>query len=207
MFLRVLLMGVSVLSANAVLIDRTAIVVDRAPILDSDIARDIRITAFLNREPPDFSDSSRKQAASRLIDQELIRQQIRLGGYPIAARTETDQFLSQIQKERFRSDLEFKTALTRYGITQPELHDRTSWQLTVLRFIDTMFRSQVVVSDEDVQQFYALHRAQFESKPLESVRPAIIETITGEKINALFDEWIARMRKSARIVYLEKSLA
>jgi hypothetical protein len=190
--------------ARAVLIDRTAIVVGRVPILDSEIDRDVRITAFLNHQAPDFGLPSRKQAASRLIDQELIRQQIRLGSFPIASHQETDKLLEQIEHDR---GAQFKPSLEQYGITRTELRDRLSWQLTVLRFIDTMFRPQVIVSDPDIEKYYESHRTQFGSQPLSAARPVIEDTISGERINGLFDNWLEQSRKSARIVYLEKSLA
>lgn len=202
-----LLTVATVLSAPAVLIDRVAVVVGRVPILDSEIDRDIRITAFLNQVPLEISNTSRKQAASRLIDQELIRQQIRLGGYPTASLAEARQFLDGIEKSRFSSVADFTKALTQYGITEPVLVDRLAWQLTVLRFIDTMFRPQAVVSDSDIQSYYDSHRSVFGSQPLSVVRPVVIETITGKQINRLFTQWLDQNRKSAHIVYLEKSLA
>lgn len=207
MFTRFLLSVALVIPARAVIIDRTAVVVDRVPILDSEIARDIRITAFLNQEQPDFSDASRKKAASRLIDQQLIRRQVSRGGYTVASHAETNQFLVQIRHDRFSSDAQFKQVLAQYDITDDELRDRLSWELTVLRFIDTMFRPQVVVADQEVQQYYDAHRAQFDSKPLDAVRSAIVETVTGEKVNTLLNDWLEQGRKSARIEYLEKSLA
>jgi peptidyl-prolyl cis-trans isomerase SurA len=206
MLSRFLLSIALVIPAHAVIIDRIAVVVDRAPILDSEIARDIRLTAFLNQEQPDSSEASRKKAASRLIDQQMIRRQVRLGGYPVASQAETNQFLAQIRRDRFPADAQFKQALARYDITEDELRDRLSWELTVLRFIDTMFRPQVVVSDQEVQQYYAAHRAQFDSRPLDAVRSAIVETVTGEKVNTLLNEWLEQGRKSTRIEYLEKPL-
>ncbi len=189
---------------KAVTIDRIAVIVGRTPILDSEITRDIKITAFLNHQPPDFALASRKQAASRLIDQELIRQQIRLGGFAIASQQETDQLLEQIERDR---GARFNASLEQYSITKAELRDRLSWQITVLKFIDTMFRPQVVISDSDIEKYYESHRDQFDSKSLSTARPMIEAALSGEKINTLFDSWLDQTRKSARIVYLEKSLA
>ena len=204
MRLRVLVVIFTLSTARAVLIDRIAVVVGRAPILDSDIVRDIRVTAFLNHQRPDFALTSRKQAASRLIDQELIRQQIRFGGFPVASQQETTQLLKQIEQDR---GARFSAVLEQDGISKAELRDRLSWQLTVLRFIDAMFRPQVIVSDADVEKYYQSHRDQFDSKSLSAARPAIETIISGEKLNALFESWLDQTRKSTRIIYLEKSLA
>jgi hypothetical protein len=197
----------SSLARPGVFIDRIAVIVGRTPILDSDVNTDLRVTAFLNHAPLDFSAVSRKQAANRLINQELIRKQIRLGGYRIAPRSEAEAFLKSIEKSRDSGAAYFQTELSRYGITEALLLDRLAWQLTVLGFIDTMFRPQVTVSDADVRHYYDSHLAAFSFEPITQVRPAIVETITGERINSLFDHWLETNRKAVRITFLEKSLA
>lgn len=191
----------------AAIIDRTAVIVGRQAILDSDIDRDIRMTGFLNAEHLDFSPASRKRSASRLIDQELIRQQIRTGNYPVAPQTSARALLDTMIKDRFGNDpAAFHRALAQYGITESALEDRLTWQLTVLRFIDIRFRPSVVVSDQEIEQYYNAHRAQIKTS-LEAARPQILEEITGERVNDLLDEWLRQTRAQTRIEYLEKSLA
>jgi parvulin-like peptidyl-prolyl isomerase len=206
MLRRLFLYSAFLASARAVIIDRTAIVVGHTPILDSQINREIRVTAFLNGKPAAINSAARKEAASRLIDQQLIRQQIRAGDYPLASRADTDRLLGAVES-RYANPAGFTEALRKYGITEADLRERLSWQLTVLRFIDTMFRPQVVVSEADIEHYYNSHRSQFGDKPLAAVKPAIAETITGERVNQLLNNWLDQARKSARIVYLDKSLA
>jgi len=202
---RVMLVACAQIAAHAI-IDRTAIVVGTHAILDSDIRRDIRITAFLNGERVDFSPASRKQAANRLIDQELIRQQIRTGNYPYASETEARQMLDNIVKERFAGNEDaFRRALERYEITETELLDRLLWQLTVLRFIDIRFRPAVVVSDQEIEQYYNAHRSQIKTS-LEAARAQIVEIITGERVNDLLDQWLRQARAQTHIEYLEPEL-
>lgn len=188
------------------IIDRTAVIVGRHVILDSEIERDIRTTAFLNGEHPDFSAAARKRAASRLIDQELIREQIRTGNYPVATQAEAQTLLDGLVKNRFANDpAAFRRTLARYGITPSELMDRLVWQLTVLRFIDIRFRPAVVVSDAEIEQYYNAHRAQIKTS-LEAARAGIVDEITGERVNDLLDQWLRQTRAQTRIEYLEKSL-
>jgi len=189
----------SAVAATGVVIDRTSLVVNRKPILESQILQDIRITAYLNQQSPEATAAARKAAANRLIDQQLIGEQIRQGGYPVAPRSEAENLL--------QATLQDHPPLKEYGISKDELLDRMAWQLTVLRFIDARFRPQVVVSQQDVQQYYAAHRAQFRNQSMEQASPAITEQITGVRINHLLDEWLAEARKSARIVYLDRSLS
>ena len=197
--------------ARGTIIDRIAVVVGTRVVKDSDIAHDIRVTSFLNRAEPDFSLASRKRAASRLIDQELIRTEIQSGGYPIAKEAEAVNLLAQTKKDRFATGAQYRSALERYGITEPELKDALLWQLTVLRFIDARFQPAVVVTGEDVQNYYNTHRAALEKqndkvKTLDDLKPRIQEQITGERVNVLFDDWLKQTRQKTRIEYREKSL-
>jgi hypothetical protein len=185
----------------AAIIDRVAVVVDGHPILDSAIERDIRVTSFLNHNAPDFSLASRRRAASRLIDQELIRAEIRTGNYPVAPESEAAQLLTQIRRDR----PDYRQALSQDGITEDELKDQLLWQMTVLRFIDTRFRPGVTVTDEDITRYYNAHRSQF-SGSAEQARSKVGDLLTGEKVNTALDEWLSQKRQETRIEYPEKAL-
>jgi hypothetical protein len=185
------------------IIDRTAIIVGKRVILDSDIDRDIRVTSFLNHERRDVSVSAQRAASARLIDQELIREQIRSGSYPVASDSEAEELLAQIKKDRFTSDLQYQQSLHNAGITAAEVKDRLLWQLTVLRFIDARFRPAVVISDQDVQEYLASHPGR---SSLPKDHQAISDEISGERVNALLDDWLSEQRKQVRVEYLEKSL-
>lgn len=205
------LLLLTALPCLAVIIDRTAIVVGSHAIKDSDIQRDIRITSFLNGREPDFGASSRKQAANRLIDQELIRDQMRTSKYVVAPGSEAGRLLDQTKQDRFANEAQYKRRLEQLEITEAELKDRLSWQLTVLRYIDTRFRPSVVVSDEDIHQYYSAHRAELEAAhpeatAIEDFKPHIEQQIAGERINKLLDDWLEQSRKQIRIDYLEKAL-
>src|SRR5437868_6064116 len=76
----VLLLGTAAASAGIV-VDRMAVIVGKHVIKLSDIDRDLRLTAFLNRESLKITPETKRQAAERLIDQEIIRQEIVTGGF------------------------------------------------------------------------------------------------------------------------------
>ena len=107
----------------AVTLDRIAVVVENQPVKDSDIDRDIRVTAFLNGERPDLGAGARKQAASRLIDQALIRGEIELAQYPEATSAEIQGMLAQVRK-RFGSQAAYTAALARDGLTDAQVADQ-----------------------------------------------------------------------------------
>src|SRR5207248_2159304 len=139
--------------ASAVIIDRMAVVVGNRVIKDSDIDRDIRLTDFLNGEKLDFSPAQRRKSAQRLIDQSLIRKEIDTGRYTAPSAGEIQDFLKQVKSHR--------DSLQPYGITQQELEAQVRWQITVLHFIEQRFRPAVLVSDQEIQDYYRAHAAEF----------------------------------------------
>jgi hypothetical protein len=198
-------------AATAEIIDRISVVVGRQVIKASDIERDVRVTSFLNAVEPSLTVEARRQAASRLIDQALIRDQVRSGEFPRASLADANRLLASIREDRFPSDAQFRSALIHYGIGEAELRERLLWQLTVLRFIDAKFRPQVFLTDQEVQDYSnahigALRKAHPEAKTVAELQAPARELMEGEKVNQLLNEWLEQSRKEARIEYPEKSL-
>ena len=120
------------------IVDRIAVVVDRTAIKQSDIFREIRLTAFINGEQPDLSAAEEKKAASRLIDQAILRKEIGMGNYPEPDSTQIQHLFQQI-RGRYRTQVAFQQALMNYGLTEDALRDHLRWQETVLEFIAVRF--------------------------------------------------------------------
>ena len=196
----------------AVTIDRIAVIVGKHAIKSSDIDRDIRLTAFLNKERPDFGAQAKRQSAGRLVDQELIRQELVTGNYRRPPESRGETLESQLVQDRYSgSQTEFRQALERYGITQEQLRDALLWQVTVLQFIDERFRAGVFVSDEEVQQYCQQHQTELKKENpganAESLESKCRVTLEGEQINQNFEQWLEDQHKSARIEYKEAAFA
>lgn len=192
----------------AVVLDRVAIVVNNRVIKQSDIDREIRVMSFINGEPLSFSAEARRQAANRLIDQTLIREESQLAQYTQASPEDVDKMLAQIRAKRpaFAADLK------RHGITEEQLRKHLAWQITVLNFIEQRFRPGVLVGDEEVEKYFNENRTKLAQaaggKPvaIEDVRHEIVEQIAGERVNREFFDWLERARGRAGIRYVEAAL-
>ncbi len=124
-----------------VLLDRIAVTVGKDVITEGDILNEIRITAFMNGERPDFSPQARRTAAERLVDQHLVRNEMNVSGYPEPENSEADKLLAQLKQQRFGGhDALYRAALREYGISEAQLKAHLLWQLAALRF--TNFRFQ-----------------------------------------------------------------
>jgi len=85
------------------------------------------------------------------------------------------------------------------------------WQTTVLRFIDSRFRPGVLVTDADIQSYYAAHQAELKREhpgaaDANAMRSDIEDIIAGGRVNQQFYAWLDEQRKQARVEYREESL-
>ena len=193
--------------SRAVVIDRIAVIVGKHVIKTSDIDRDLRVAAFLNREPLRLTSDTKRKAAERLVDQEIIRQEVATGAYRRATDADADALTNQIRKDRWGgSEARFRAALSQYGLSEAALHEQLLWQLTVLRFIDQRFRPGVLVTDEEVRQYYDTHISELRrenpgNSSFEALAPKIRAVLEGERINQEFEAWLQQARKRNHIEY------
>src|SRR3984957_282659 len=100
------------------LLDRIVATVNNHIILQSEWQDAIRYEAFLSGHPLDQVDAGdRKAALDRLIDQELLREQMRSSDFPHASSEVVNKRMQEIRKEYGDSENEsaWKSALVRYG--------------------------------------------------------------------------------------------
>jgi hypothetical protein len=199
------------LLSGAEVIDRIAVIVGDRAIKTSDIDRELRVSSFLNRQPLNQGPDARRKVAERLIDQELVRQDLLNGQYSQPTEKDASDFLQQLSRDRFGgSEVRLRAELERYGLTEEQLRRYLLWQLTVLRFIDQRFRNSVVVTDDEAAAYYQEHRAELQkaypqNNSLEALAPKIRESMTGERINQAFEEWLAETRRGVRIEYRQQA--
>jgi hypothetical protein len=207
----VLLLMLASASSAVVVLDRMAVIVGKHVIKTSDIDWDLRVTEFLNRQPLNFSPQAKRQSAERLIDQEIIRQEIVTGNYRRPPDTDAAALLNNLRRDRFGgSDVRMREELQRYGITEDQLRAQLLWQLTVLRFIDQRFRPAVIVSDEDLHTYYTQHLAELrrqspDNYSFETLEPKIRSLLEAQRINENFNQWLEEARKRYRIEYRQEA--
>ncbi len=123
-----------------VLLDRIAATVGSEVITEGQVLDEIRIVAFLNGRKPDFSPAERRRAAERLVDQALIRREMRIAQFPEPSLSDADKALDELWRKRYPSRAAFRKALEAYGIPERELLHHLRWELAALRFTDYRFR-------------------------------------------------------------------
>src|SRR5260370_34922317 len=135
-------------------IDRVAVIVGREVIAESEILRQIRMTAFQNGEKPDFSPENKRAMAEKLIDQLLIRHEIETNRFALGEAGSVAAELARLKKSRFAPDADYRKALKDYGITEEELKKQLQWQLTLVPFVDARFRPGIQIPEAEIKEYY-----------------------------------------------------
>jgi hypothetical protein len=194
-----------------VVVDRMAVIVGKHVIKTSDIERDVRLTEFLNREPLKIASDEKRQSAERLIDQEIIRQELLTAGFRRPTDGNATALEAQLRQERFGgSQPRLREALGRYGLTEDQLRDQFVWQLAVLSFIEQRFRAGTLVTNEDLRSYYDqhladLHRQYPQDSSFEALEPKIRTSLEGERVNQNFTQWLEQARKRYHIEYKQEA--
>jgi parvulin-like peptidyl-prolyl isomerase len=171
-----------VAAAQAVL-DRVAVVVGNTAITETEVLRAVRLTELLNGEPLDTGPQQRKAAAERLVDQQLIRNEMATGTYPMPADDEAEDMLRDFRQQRFTTEAQYKAALAKYGVTEKDLKEHLLWELAAIRFTDLRFQPNA----PDGQ---SANRA----KPGAPV-PA------GSDVDQQLDSWLKEQRRNTRVKF------
>ena len=163
-----LVMSVISFAQAGEVVDRIIAVVNGVPIFQSDWELALRCEALMNDRAPDsFNDAEKQQVFSRLVDQELIQQQMK--EYPPVQVTEaelqTRESEIRTQLPHAQSDAGWQQLLDRDGITQSDVTDRVRLRIQMLRFLDMRLRPLVRVDFRNINQYY---REKFLRNPPEA---------------------------------------
>jgi hypothetical protein len=202
------LVAVALSATAAEVVDRIVAVVNREPVLQSDIEDSARFEALLDgRAPAPLTTEQRKAVLQRVIDQRLIEQQLRNSAFPratpedVAARTAT----IRQQLPAAKSDAEWQAALVAAGLTEEDFATHVRAQLDATNFIDVRLRPAVRFTEQEVQSYYReqylpeLRRRGAAEKPLAEVRPQIEQLVMEQRLNTVIGTWIDGLRSQASI--------
>ena len=168
-------------------IDRVAVVVGNQVITESEVILEARLTVFFNREPLDLSAGQRKAAAERLVDQQLIRNEMQIGGYLVPPETEGDEALRKYRQDNYSSVPAFRASLAKYELTEDEVKRHLLWQAAALRFTDQRFHLTI------------------SAPPSQSADRLSQGTTTTDGVEDQMDTWLKQARAGTRIQFKKEA--
>jgi parvulin-like peptidyl-prolyl isomerase len=203
----VLLALLAVVSGRASdVIDRVVATVNGRVILQSDWDDAVCYEAFAEARPLDqVTPADRKAALDRLIDQELLREQMPATEIRATAEEIQERVQEIRQKYSGTDEAAWRALLQRYGLTEKELEARVALQLGVMRLVDARLRPTIQIDSRSIESYYQetlipqLRQAGSKEVPLAEVTPKIKELLTQQKMNQLLMAWLQNLRAESDI--------
>jgi peptidyl-prolyl cis-trans isomerase SurA len=192
----------------AEVLDRIVATVNGHVILQSDWDEALCYEALLsNRTLAQFTDDDRRAVLDRLIDQELLREQMNSAGFVHASDAEVDSRLAEARKlyPQAASPQQWQALLAQYHLSDTDLRARIRTQIDLMRLVDARLRPAVQIDSKSVEAYY---RDQFVPKlkqsgaadvPLAEVSSKIREVLTQQKVSELLVSWLQTLRSEGDV--------
>ncbi len=196
------------------ILDRVVATVNGHVILQSDWEDAVRSEAFIaGRSLDQVTAKDQKAALDRLIDQELLREQVRASEFPPPGGEEVSKRIQEVRKQYpgAESEAGWKGELARYGLTEAALRECITQQLNLTRLVDARLRPSVNIDAKSIESYYnqellpQLRQSGGKEVALAAVTPQIKELLTQQQVNLLLNVWLQNLRASSKIHNLAAS--
>jgi len=211
-----MLMALAVLSmalfqpwtARAEVIDRIIATVNGHIILQSDWDEELCYEALLSgRTVSQFTDDERRSVLDRLIDQELLGEQMKSAYFQHASQAEAQARITDARKQypEASSSEGWQSVLARFRLTEKDLVAHVQQEIDLMRLVDAHLRPAVQIDSKTIEAYYRekfvpqLKESGAGNVPLEDVSAKIRELLTQEKVNELLVSWLQVLRSEGRV--------
>lgn len=206
-----LLLGLSAAAEPAAageVIDRIVATVNGQIILQSDWDDALRYEALLGaRTVGDFNEEERRAVLDRLIDQELLDEQMKSALFKHACEQDAAAEVAQTRQlyPEAKTDEGWKAILARFGLNERGLVVHVQQQLDLMRLVDAHLRPTVQIDSMSIEAYYRdkfvpqLRQSGTVDVPLAEVSSKIRELLTEEKVSELMVSWLHSLRSESKV--------
>lgn len=192
----------------AEVIDRIVAVVNGHIILQSDWDEGLSYEALLtNRSIADLNDDDRRAVLDRLIDQELLREQMKSADFPHASDAEVAKRLAEARQlyPQATSAGSWQDLLAQFHLTGKDLENHVRQQIDLMRLVDARLRPAVQIDSKSIEAYYRdqfvpqLKQSGSAEVPLSDVSARIRELLTEQKVSELLVSWLQTLRSEGHV--------
>lgn len=194
--------------ATAEVIDRIVATVNGRVILQSDLDEALCYQALLtNRTLTQLTDDDRRAVLDRLIDQELLREQMKSADFPHATDAEVTARVAEARKlyPQAASSGAWQSLLAQYDLTEKDLLVHVRQEIDVMRLVDARLRPAVQIDSKSIEAYYRdqfvpkLKQSGASAAPLAEVSAKIRELLTEQKVSELLVSWLQTLRSESQV--------
>jgi peptidyl-prolyl cis-trans isomerase SurA len=189
-------------------IDRIVATVNGHIILQSDLDEALSYEALLSgRSVAQFTDDDRRAALDRLIDQELLGEQMKSASFQHASEAEAASQIAEARKlyPEAATTEGWQALLARFGLTEKALIAHVEQQIDLMRLVDARLRPAVQIDSKSIEAYYRekfvpqLKESGAGEVSLADVSGKIRELLTEEKVNELMVSWLQSLRSESKV--------
>jgi peptidyl-prolyl cis-trans isomerase SurA len=189
-------------------IDRIVATVNGHVILQSELDEALSYEAVLSgRSVTQFTDDERRLVVDRLIDQELLREQMNAGDFRHATQSEVAGRVSDARKQypEAATDEGWQALLTKFRLNEKNLLAHVEQQINMLRLVNSRLRPTVQIDSKTIEAYYRekfvpqLRQAGANDVPLSEVTTKIRELLTEQKVTELLASWLQTLRSESEV--------
>jgi peptidyl-prolyl cis-trans isomerase SurA len=189
-------------------IDRIIATVNGHIILQSDWDEALCYEALVtNRTLAQITDADRRAVLDRLIDQELLREQMKSADFTHATDAEVSARAADARKlyPQAASADAWQSLLAQFRLTERDLLAHIRQQIDMMRLVDVRLRPAVEIDSKSVEAYY---RDQFVPKlkqtgasavPFTEVSSKIRELLTEQRVSELLVSWLQTLRSEGQV--------
>jgi peptidyl-prolyl cis-trans isomerase SurA len=201
-------------ASAAEVVDRIVATVNGRIILQSDLDEALSYEAVLSGRPlSEFSDDERRTVLDRLIDQELLREQMKSAESRHASESEVSARVAEARKQypEAASDQGWQALLAKYHLSQKDLEAHVAQQIDLMHLVDARLRPAVQIDSKTIEAYYRekfvpqLKQSSGSEVPLAAVTAKIRELLTEQKVNELLVSWLQTLRSESEVRIPEAS--
>jgi hypothetical protein len=195
-------------AAAGQVIDRIVATVNGHIILQSDWNDALCYEALLSgRQLGQFSDDDRRAVLDRLIDQELLGEQMKSAFFQHASEEDAAAQIVSARKlypEAATSE-GWQALLDHFGLTEKAVKAHVQQQIDLMRLVDAHLRPVIQIDSKTIEAYYRdkfvpqLKQAGAGEVPLAQVSAKIRELLTQEKVNELMVSWLQSLRSESKV--------
>lgn len=201
-------------NAGRIPMDRIVAVVNGDLILESDVDAEERFAGFTPLRPD--AAESRDKLIERLIDRDLILQQIKLQPQGSITDAQVDAELATLKKnipqcasyhcetaagwEKFCAD---------HGFSVDEVRERWRTRMRVLNFIEQHFRMGIRITQAEIDAYYknkllpAYQKDHVPAPAEASIADRIQEILLQQQVSGLLEDWLKALRAQGSVRMLD----
>jgi peptidyl-prolyl cis-trans isomerase SurA len=197
----------------AEVLDRIVASVNGHVILQSDWDEELEYQSLMSgHEVQTTTAADRTAALDRLVDRELLSEQVSTTEFGQTTADEIDKQLQQLKSDYVsNAKISWSAAVASHGFTESEIRDRIALELNQLKLIDMRLRPLVQIDNTAVEDYYRrkflpeLQRSGAQPIPFAEAAPKIREVLIQQKINEALPSWLQTLRSQAKIRVLDST--